>query len=95
VAINGFYNTEPAFDYFVVAHYAGDWKRPVIFLMDAPDERIANELASKKRLWMVGHNARADTARILPGWSIGAIRGVGKKNAVWLVTPPVRNVGKQ
>jgi hypothetical protein len=95
VAINGFYNTEPAFDYFVIAHYAGDWKRPVIFLMDAPDERTANELASQKRLWMVGHNARADTARILPGWSIGAIRGVGKKNAVWLVTPPARNVGKQ
>jgi hypothetical protein len=92
VVLDGFYNTEPAFDYFVIAHYAGDWKRPVIFLMDAPDDPVADELAARKRLWMVGHNARADTARMLPGWTIGPAYGVGKKNAVWLLTPPARNV---
>jgi hypothetical protein len=93
VALVGFYKTEPAFDYFVIAHYVGDWKRPVMFLMGAPTERARSELAGKSRVWMVGHSAQVDTGRLLPGWGIGAVRGVGKRNAVWLLLPPARTSG--
>ena len=59
--------------------------------MNPPDETVRNALASQNRAWMVGHNARFDTARILPGWTVGSVHGIGKKNAVWLVTPPAHN----
>jgi hypothetical protein len=88
VAILGFYKTEPAFDYFVIEHYAGDWKTPVIFLMDKPDPQGSAELASQPRVWIVGHDALLDTSRILPGWNLGPVHGVGKKNAFWRVIPP-------
>lgn len=94
VALVGFYKTEPSFDYFVIAHYVGDWSRPVVFVMDPPDARLRAELAGR-RVWMVGHNAAMDTGRLLSGWGIGAVRGVGRKNAVWLLVPPARNSGRK
>ncbi|HEX4053328.1 MAG TPA: glycosyltransferase family 39 protein [Tepidisphaeraceae bacterium] len=94
VALVGFYKTEPAFDYFVIAHYVGNWHRSVIFLMGPPDERTKAQLAGR-RVWMVGHHARVDTHRLLSGWGIGAVRGIGKRNAVWLLLPPAINSGKK
>jgi hypothetical protein len=88
VALIGYYEHEPAYDYFVIAHYAGDWKRPVIFLMGPPDEPARRQLASRQRVWMVGHAARSETARLLPGWGVGAAYGVGRRNALWLLVPP-------
>jgi hypothetical protein len=93
VILLGFYNTEPAFDYFVIAHYAGDWKRPVMFLMHKPDLAARDELATQNRVWMVGHDAPGDTQRILPGWRVGPLYGIGRKNAVWLVIPPPPALG--
>ena len=76
VAIIGYYKDEPAFDYFVIAHYAGDWRCPVIFVDQAPDERTKNQLAARKRVWMVGHAAAFETARLMSGWSVGPFAGV-------------------
>jgi len=87
VAIVGYYPNEPAFDYFVIAHYIGPWKRPVIFLPGPPNERIKSELAQVPRVWMLGH-ATSETKRLLPGWTSAASRGVGTKNFVWLLKPP-------
>ncbi len=94
IALVGYYKTEPAFDYFVIAHYVGDWSRPVVFVMDPPDARLRAQLA-RRRVWMVGHSPTMDTRRLLSGWGVGAVRGVGKKNAVWLLVPPARNSGKK
>ncbi len=88
VALIGYYPTEPVYDYFVIAHYAGDWERPVIFLMGPPDERVRRQLAGRQHVWMVGHAARSETARLLPGWDVGADYGVGRRNALWLLVPP-------
>jgi hypothetical protein len=88
VALIGYYKNEPAYDYFVIAHYVGDWKGPVIFLMGPPEARARGQLAGRQRVWMVGHGARSETARLLPGWGTGAIWGVGRRNALWLLVPP-------
>jgi hypothetical protein len=87
VAIIGYYPNEPAFDYFVISHYIGPWKRPVIFLMGPPNQQVKAELAQTPRVWMLGH-ATSETRRLLPGWTVGASRGVGKRNFVWLLRPP-------
>lgn len=88
VALLGFYRGEPSFDYFVITHYVGDWKRPVIFLSAPPSPREIAQLAARPRVWMVGHHPDFDTGRMLPGWRIDSMRGVGKANAVWAVLPP-------
>jgi len=88
VALIGYYPNEPAYDYFVIAHYAGDWKNPVIFLTGPPDERVRGQLTGRRRVWMVGHAAGSETARLLPGWGVGAAFGIGRRNALWLLVPP-------
>lgn len=88
VALIGYYPNEPAFDYFVISHYTGPWKRPVIFLMNPPGSEIQSQLARAPRVWMVGHAAISETDRLLPGWKVAAVRGVGRKNFVWLLKPP-------
>jgi hypothetical protein len=90
VALIGYYQNEPAFDYFVIEHYVGEWRGPVIFLMGPPDERVCSQLAARRRVWMVGHAARSETARLLPGWGVGAAYGIGLRNALWLLVPPPR-----
>lgn len=88
VALIGYYDNEPAYDYFVIAHYIGDWKGPVIFLMAPPDGPARRQLASRQRVWMVGHAAQSETARLLPGWGVGAAFGIGTRNALWRLIPP-------
>ena len=87
VALIGYYPNEPAFDYFVISHYAGPWKRPVIFLMNPPRAEIQAQFA-RTRVWMVGHSAISETDRLLPGWKVAAVRGIGRKNFVWLLNSP-------
>ena len=94
VALVGFYKTEPAFDYFVIAHYVGNWHRSVIFLMGPPDERTKAQLAGRRCGWWVIMR-EVDTHRLLSGWGIGAVRGIGKRNAVWLLLPPAINSGRK
>jgi hypothetical protein len=88
IAIIGYYPNEPAFDYYVISHYIGRWKRPVIFLMGPPGDEIKSQLGAAPRVWMIGHSAELETHRLLPGWRIAALRGVGRRNFLWLVKPP-------
>jgi Dolichyl-phosphate-mannose-protein mannosyltransferase len=94
IALLGYYKTEQAFDYFVIAHYIGDWTRPVIFVSQPPDDRLRAELA-RRRVWMVGHSPLVDTRRLLGDWGFASIHGVGRRNAVWLLAPPARRDGSK
>jgi hypothetical protein len=94
VAIIGYYPNEPVFDYFVIAHYIGPWKRPVIFLIGPPGNQIKSQLAAVPNVWMIGHSATFETHRLLPGWHIGVVRGVGERNFIWLVKPPLTTSSK-
>jgi hypothetical protein len=88
VAIIGYYPNEPAFDYVVISHYIGPWKRPVIFLIGPPGNKTKSQLAAVPNVWMIGHSATFETHRLLPGWRIAVVRGVGERNFIWLVKPP-------
>ena len=65
----------------------------MLLLDGAPDEQTKNELAARKRVWMVGHAAVFETARLMSGWKVGQGWGVGRKNAVWMVLPPGSSTG--
>lgn len=88
VCLIGYYDTEPAFDYFVVSHYGGEWNSPVVFLTSPPDQTLQNELAQQPSVWMVGHSTASETKRLLPGWTTGSTHGVGRRNAIWKLIPP-------
>ncbi len=88
VAIIGYYPNEPAFDYVVISHYIGSWKRPVIFLIGPPGNKTKSQLAAAPNVWMIGHSATFETRRLLPGSRIADVRGVGERNFIWLAKPP-------
>ena len=74
VIITGHFDSEPAFRYFIIAHYAGDWRNPVVLLPERADARLNRELASLPRIWVVAYDS-ADM-RLLPGWRITEFRGI-------------------
>jgi hypothetical protein len=56
---------ESAFNYFAIAHYAGDWHRPVALLEHPASPALLAQLASYPRVWILGPGP-LDRA-ILPG----------------------------
>jgi hypothetical protein len=88
VALVGSYSIEPMFNYFIIAHYGGQWKNPVIFLTDPPSRQVRRQLAVRRRVWLIADAAQPKTARLLPGWRVGAVFGIGTRNALWLLVPP-------
>ncbi len=88
VALTGYYDVEPANHYFVIAHYTGEWKSPVIFLSDPISKPAMSQLASYAHVWMVGHFSDLETRQFLPGWRVGVQHAVGTSNAFWQVLPP-------
>jgi uncharacterized membrane protein len=88
VAFAGSYDFEPAYDYFIMAHYLGDWTRPMIFLTDRPNPAVAQQLASRGRIWIVGHDPDRDTKHLFPGWKIEDMKSASIGNQIWAVLPP-------
>jgi hypothetical protein len=88
VCLVGYYDTEPPFDYFVIAHYGGEWNCPVLFITSPPASELRQELAHRPRVWMVGHAVIHETRRLMPGWSPGEGAGIGRRNFVWALIPP-------
>lgn len=96
IALTGSYNAEPAYDYFVLAHYMGDWTRPVILLADPPNKAVMRRLAARRtsansvepRIWVVGHDPGSDTDRLFPHWRIEEQRSAGIGDRLWSVSPP-------
>ena len=44
--------SEPSFDYFAIAHYAGEWNRPVVLLQNPADTSLRNSLTSHRQAWI-------------------------------------------
>jgi hypothetical protein len=88
VVLSGYYDVEPANHYFVIAHYTGQWRSPVIFLSDPITRSAMADLVRHERVWMVGHFSQGETNQYLPGWRVGVQRAVGTSNAFWQVLPP-------
>ncbi len=81
-------NQEPPLTYFIISHYSGPWKSPVVFATAALSAETRLQLQQHKKIWMVGIDPSGDTQKILPGWQIHDIHGPGDSNLLWYVTPP-------
>jgi hypothetical protein len=80
----------PPLTYFVIAHYGGPWRTPVVFATGKISEAVQQELLRYHRIWVVGITPASDTAKILPGWKVLDVHGPGDSNLLWYVTPPAR-----
>ena len=60
------FEAEPSFDYFAIAHYAGEWQRPVVLLQKPADARLQTALARFSHVWIFSDGEA--NPNILPGW---------------------------
>ncbi len=85
LVITGHFPSDPAFRYFIIAHYGGDWINPVVLLPEPADSRLNRQLASLPHVWVVGYDG-ADM-RLLPGWKITEFHGVAPGYCLWEIAP--------
>ncbi len=83
VIIAGHFDSDPAFRYFIIAHYAGDWKNPVVLLTKPADSRLNKRLALFRHIWVIGYDG-ADM-RLLPGWKITEFHGIEPGFSLWQI----------
>lgn len=81
VIITGHFNSEPAFRYFIIAHYAGDWRNPVVLLTEPADSKLNQQLALLRHIWVIGYDGT--DMRLLPGWKITEFHGVAPGVCLW------------
>jgi uncharacterized membrane protein len=75
VVLLGGADSEPSFNYFAVAHYAGEWKHPVVLLQNPAGTSLQTALARYPHVWVW---SRGDVnPNILPGWNLAAARHGG------------------
>lgn len=65
-------DSEPAFNYFAIAHYAGEWNHPVILLQSPASETLRADLARYPHVWIWCRGG--SDPRILPGWNLAPAR---------------------
>jgi 4-amino-4-deoxy-L-arabinose transferase-like glycosyltransferase len=81
--------SNPVFCYIVYGHYSPGSRHPVVFLGSNPlPSATQNELASRKRVWMIGLDPSSETNRYFPGWSAGKVLSVPGNCNIWPVFPP-------
>jgi hypothetical protein len=78
---------EPPMTYFVIAHYAGAWNRPVVLATAPLSRQVQLQLQRYRRIWVVGISPDGDTRKVLPGWEVHDVHGPGDSNVLWYVTP--------
>jgi hypothetical protein len=78
----------PPLTYYVIAHYAGPWKEPVVFGTSLFSREVQLQLKRFRRIWVVGISSESDTRCILPGWQVHDVQGSVAGNSLWYVTPP-------
>jgi uncharacterized membrane protein len=83
VIITGHFDSDPAFRYFITAHYAGDWKNPVVLLTKPADSKLDGQLAGFQNIWVIGYDG-ADM-RLLPGWRMGEFHSIDLGYCLWKI----------
>jgi hypothetical protein len=82
IIITGQFPSEPAFRYFAISHYTGDWRHPVVFLTQPLGKAADLDLATFNRVWVVGHDPR-DMDQFLPGWRTTEFHGIRPGLCFW------------
>jgi hypothetical protein len=75
---------EASFDYFIIAHYAGPWKTPVLLLTAPIGDKTRSQLAHFRRVWVAGSSQEA-CARLLPGCQFIDVHGATFRDSVWAI----------
>jgi len=81
--VNGDLN-EASFDYFIIAHYTGPWKTPVMLLTIPIDGRSRSQLARFHHVWVVGSQQKA-CADLLSGCPLIDVHGATYRDSVWAI----------
>ena len=72
VIFSGNYSTQPAFEYFYIAHYRGEWSNPIV-LITGPQvsdwKRLSHPLANYPRFWMF-EPPQVNHASLPPEWHV-------------------------
>ena len=84
VIITGQFDSEPAFKYFSISHYAGDWHNSILFATQPLDESVDRQLATFPHVWVIGRDTR-DMTQFLPGWTCTEYHGVSPGFALWAI----------
>ncbi|MGA2440497.1 MAG: hypothetical protein ABSH08_06040, partial [Tepidisphaeraceae bacterium] len=88
VILTGGYQTQPAFEYFYIAHYLGEWKNPIVLITNpqADDlQRLSYPLAKYPNVWMFG-STQLDRAGLPPQWHVRQ-RFSSQGGDLWLIAP--------
>jgi Dolichyl-phosphate-mannose-protein mannosyltransferase len=87
--LNGDVN-EASFDYFIIAHYAGPWKSPVLLLTAPIDGGLRRQLAQYDHIWVAG-SSQAACAALLPGCKLIDVHAATFRDSVWTIPIPPRS----
>ena len=82
VIITGQFPSEPAFRYFAISHYTGDWQHPVVFLTRPLEKTADQDLSTFNRVWVIGDDPR-DMDQFLPGWRATEFHGIRPGLCFW------------
>jgi Dolichyl-phosphate-mannose-protein mannosyltransferase len=73
------------FSYFIVLHYNGPWRTPVLLLWTPANAELRERIRGYKHVWMMGSDAEGDTKTLLPGYSVLDVHGSTYFDYVWEV----------
>ena len=83
VVITGHFDSDPAFRYFVIAHYGGDWKNAIVLLTKPASAKLSQQLSALPNVWVVGYDG--SDMRLMPGWKAEEFQGVEPGFCVWKI----------
>jgi hypothetical protein len=72
VIFAGNYDTQPAFEYFYIAHYRGEWKNPIVLITGAqPDDwkHLSQSLSRYPYFWIFAAT-QVNVANLPPEWHV-------------------------
>jgi hypothetical protein len=81
LAANSF--DEPAFTYYLLAHYDGRWKVPVVFLARPMDSDLKHRLFEYERVWVVGRLPADGKDWLFPNCRIIDVHAMNSFGSVW------------
>jgi hypothetical protein len=81
---------DPAFTFYAIEHYNGEWKVPVVLLSNQLSGDLRRQVFSYNRVLVLGRNPDDDSGKLLKGCSIIDVHGAGNFDSVWQIKPSER-----
>jgi hypothetical protein len=75
---------ESTFDYFILAHYKGDWKNPVLLLTKPLTDDVGAQFSQFPHIWVAGSSQPASQS-LLPGHPLQDVHETTFSDSVWAI----------